>query len=189
VRTCLKGLPATVREIAYYQPPLITGEAPMNTILFVCTGNTCRSPMAEAVAQQWLDGEMPGGVRYLAVSAGVAAAESVPATAEAIAALADVGITHDGRSKALTADMIANARHVLCMTEGHAELARALVHDRPADIKKIATLDPAGDVSDPIGYGQEAYDALVRHFRTLIPERLQEVLSHEDRAGVGSPGG
>jgi protein-tyrosine phosphatase len=161
----------------------------MNTILFVCTGNTCRSPMAEAVAQRWLDEGMPSGARYLAASAGVAAVEGMPPTPEAIDALAEAGITHDGRSKALTAEMISNASCVLCMTEGHAELARALVRGRPEDVAKIATLDPAGDVDDPIGLGQEAYDALVKRFTTLIPERLQEVLTHEDRAGVGSSGG
>ena len=56
----------------------------METILFVCTGNTCRSPMAEAVAQHWLEqGGAGDGRRYLAASAGVAAVSGARPSIEA----------------------------------------------------------------------------------------------------------
>jgi protein-tyrosine phosphatase len=157
------------------------------TILFICAGNTCRSPMAEAIAQHWIDqGNLPSERRYLAVSAGVSAAGNVPVSRETIAVLESLGIEHEGRSKPLTAEMIRHAEVVLCMTRGQAATARSLVADEPQHLKKIHMLDPNGEVDDPIGSGQKAYDDLAQRFRQLIPKRLKEILGHEDRTGVGS---
>lgn len=160
----------------------------METILFICTGNTCRSPMAEAIAQHWLDqGLLGDGPRYHAASAGVSAANGSPPTPEAVAALRGLGITQDGRSKPLSAEMIRKARIVLCMTAGHAEAARGLVRDEPKEADKILRLDPESEIRDPLGQGQDAYDSLAQRFMKIVPERLKEVLSHEDRAGIRSP--
>ena len=65
------------------------------------------------------------------------------------------------------------------------EAAAALVAGED-HVSKIQLLDPEGDVDDPIGGGREIYDRLAEQFMELIPRRLKEVFSHEDRAGVGS---
>ena len=148
----------------------------MRTILYVCTGNTCRSPMAEAITRHWLaSGELgePGDV--FVASAGIMAADGSPTTPETNNALREMGIEHDGRSKPLTAEMIAKADLVLCMTESHRAAVAMLAEAAGGDVGHVQRLDPERDLDDPIGMGQEVYDALASRLMTLIPQRLKEV--------------
>ncbi len=148
----------------------------MKTILFICTGNTCRSPMAEAICRH----VMAGKDDLFIASAGVAAFEGAMPSMETIETLERMGISHEGLSSCLTAEMIRKASLVLGMTNSHVRAARALVEDDPDAIERIQPLDPKGELPDPIGMGQSTYDSLGDRLMTLIPERLEALMNEED---------
>lgn len=150
----------------------------MRTVLFVCSGNTCRSPMAEAIGRFQIEsGRVEGvGKDIFVVSAGTGTVDGYPVSPEAIDALARLGIQHEGSSKRLTAQMVRKADLVLGMTAAHVAFARGLVERERAHCAKIFPMDKAGDVDDPIGLGAQAYDRLGRKLMELIPRRLSEML-------------
>ncbi len=133
--------------------------------------------MAEAIARSLIEqGAVPGVSREVFVaSAGLSAGDGLPISRETIAALDKLSMRHDGSSKRVTPAMIRKADVAFVMTESHLLAAQRLVdHDESQD--RIVRLDPAGDIDDPIGKGQSAYDALAHRLVKILPTQLAEHL-------------
>ncbi|HNW93667.1 MAG TPA: low molecular weight protein arginine phosphatase [bacterium] len=132
-------------------------------VLFICDGNTCRSPMAAALAAQ----RMPG---VIAASAGLGAAEGAPMAAPAVQALREAGVpvpAHTARQ--LTPAVAGAADLILTMNFRQAAAAERLLPD-----KKIMTLPAAagtaGEVADPFGGDITEYRAIRDQLDRLLTQ-------------------
>ncbi len=141
----------------------------MRKLLFVCTGNTCRSPMAQGLAASWLKNKGVAGV--LAESAGLATMDGLPASEHAVLALREYGIDISAhRSRQLLPSHLEEAELVAVMTASMGDVLRRRF---PAHSDKIITLLPDRDVSDPYGGSPDDY----RETRDLLADALPELLS------------
>lgn len=161
------------------------------TILVVCSGNTCRSPMGAAVLGDLL--RRRGGRRreFRVESAGVRATDGLPASPEAIQVMAERGLDLKAhRSRQVTSEVLSGTRLILTMTQEQKEALLSLhpeVADRAHTFKGYAgTPDPeAGeDVADPIGLGVEAYRRAADEIERAAASAAERLLSAPDLAGL-----
>ncbi|HEX5219580.1 MAG TPA: ribose 5-phosphate isomerase B [Verrucomicrobiae bacterium] len=131
----------------------------MKTFLFVCTGNICRSPMAEGLFRH----ATRGRTDYRAVSAGLGAADGLPPSTYSVQAMKELGVDISRqRSQMLTADLVRQADFILGMTHSHVDTI-TLLYPQAAEKTFLLrefdeTLDPfEKDISDPIGGSYEVY--------------------------------
>jgi protein-tyrosine phosphatase len=148
------------------------------TILFVCSGNTCRSPMAAGLAERMLAeregcrvADLPD--RFIQVlSAGTLGLEGVRATEEAVAAAAGLNCDIRGHlSRKLTSELIHSADMVFCMSRGH---VAEVVKMAPSAAGKVHLLDPGSDISDPIGGDAQTYAQVAGRIAECLRVRMKE---------------
>lgn len=147
-------------------------------ILFVCTGNTCRSPMAKAIAESLWDGLVEAHhsseTRFVFDSAGVAAGEGQRASAQAVEVMKNRSISlEDHRSKPITREMIDWADIIFGMTPSH---CRALLQYDPGLQTKVRLLDEDHPVDDPFGGSVELYAQVADQLTELITKDLTAFL-------------
>ena len=147
-------------------------------IAFVCTGNTCRSPMAAGLAKKHLAerfrcrvGQLrANGVEVL--SAGLFASNSSRPTPEAVQAARQRGAyIARHKSRKITYDLIKSCDAVFCMTGLHVEGVKRLAGEAAG---VVFLLDKKQDIPDPIGGGQGTYEHTAEHIERALLGRIAE---------------
>jgi protein-tyrosine phosphatase len=149
-------------------------------ILFVCTGNTCRSPMAEVLCRRYLAEKFECGLDdvsrlgYTMTSAGIAAFEAMGASRHA----QQVGREKDApldkhRSRSLTRAMIQNADLIFGMNHSHVQ---TVLEALPGAAEKCFLLDASGAIADPAGYDIDTYRSCAEQIERSIQERMTALL-------------
>lgn len=172
------GTVRLLREGAYDQRML--EDMMRRRILFVCTGNTCRSPMAEVLARLELAEQLGCEPDALAdrgwdiQSAGVAAVSGAPAAPESQQAVAELGGDLSAhRSQPAGSELINSSDLIFCMTDQH---RTAVLDVAPTASQRVLLLDETGPIGDPIGAGIDTYRQVAEHIQQAIRTRMSEIL-------------
>ena len=150
-------------------------------VVMVCTGNVCRSPMAEYLLRHWLGPESPWEVR----SAGVAAMAGLPPSDGTVTALAEKGIDATAHgSQPLDQALVDAADLIVVMTDDH---RRAVLRRFPGTHHKVSLLTSfalagnGGDIEDPYGQPDDVYRAVRDEINAVMPDLVLHL--HEWLAG------
>ncbi|MBM7662450.1 protein-tyrosine phosphatase [Bacillus mesophilus] len=139
-------------------------------LLFVCTGNTCRSPMAEAIAKH-----LSNDIHIK--SAGVYAVEGSAASIHTVEALSEQGVPINHSSQGLTKNLVDWATYIFTMTQSHKDM---IVRQYPESLPKIYTIkefaqNSQSDVMDPYGGPIEVYRQTFNELNEVVQALLKEL--------------
>jgi protein arginine phosphatase len=140
-------------------------------IVFVCTGNTCRSPMAEAYFRQLMT-----NAEIAVSSAGTSAWPGAPPSKNSLAVLAAQGVDAAGlRSSQFTEDL-SSADRIYTMTSGHRDVLIGAFPELADRVKTLLTLlDSNADVHDPFGGDLAEYQACFANMRPALDALASEL--------------
>ncbi|MCF3652152.1 low molecular weight protein arginine phosphatase [Synoicihabitans lomoniglobus] len=146
-------------------------------LLAVCTANICRSPMVEALLAHALKVETGALANLKVASAGVAARNGDPASANSVEAMRKVGLDISGhRSQALTAELLEQATAVFVMTETHRAIIQATFDPTPRNVfllREFMPRDADKQIADPFGGPLPLYEGC----RDEIVESIPSVMA------------
>ena len=153
----------------------------VKSVLFVCTGNICRSPIAEGLFRRLL-----GNRKDIEVaSAGVHAVRGQPPSLYAVQVCEEEGVDiGDLRSQPLTAAVVDRATHIFAMTGAHLETIQTLFPEGAEKSFLLREFEEPNttvwrDVPDPIGLGRDVYEVCARTIKNALPSVLAFVEQSE----------
>src|SRR6266446_9254680 len=147
----------------------------MKTILFVCTGNVCRSPMAEGIFRQAIRNRAD----FRVVSAGLGAMDGQPPSPYAVQAVRELGIDISSQhSRMLTAELVQQADYIFGMTHSHIDTVMLLYPQAAEKTFLLRDFDETldifeKDISDPIGGSYDVYLSCRDQIEQGLPSLLR----------------
>jgi protein-tyrosine-phosphatase len=150
-------------------------------VLFVCSGNTSRSPMAQALCNNEIIRRLGPSLELLdtlplrAVSAGLTARPGRPLSEASQSTLKQLGVSpHPHSSQEVTPELVERAERIFCMTE---DQCRDLIGRFPASAPKIQRLDPDGDIEDPSGQDLAVFLSVAARMQGLVRGLIAEMVA------------
>lgn len=147
-------------------------------IVFVCTGNTCRSSMAEALARKWLEKKAPDRTDVIFTSAGLAAFPGSPASSQAVEVMRESGIElKDHKATLFSSETVEKNDLILTVTKRHKQ---QILQSYPEAAGKVYTLaemsgEDDKDILDPFGHTVDVYRNCALEIKILLDKALSRI--------------
>ena len=166
----------------------------IKTILFVCTGNTCRSAMAEGIFKKMLKERTEDDTRFNIISAGIFALQGMRPTSEAIEVMVEQGVDISRQiATQVQEDLVKKADIILVMSNTHKDYIRTkftFAQDKIYLIKEFAQIgefksiqktNENYEIVDPLGRPIEFYRIVARELKENLEKILGKILEENNK--------